>query len=77
MPICPVCDPFCETIHFADMLYSGGYNTCEDNVCVARCEAQLGYKQYCNADNTSCQCVQTDVGKFFLFWAISFRSFLL
>lgn len=43
---------------------SGGYNTCENNVCVARCEAQLGYKQYCNADNTSCQCVQTDVGKF-------------
>jgi len=40
---------------------NGGYNVCENNTCTARCEAQLGYKQYCNADNTSCQCIQTAV----------------
>ena len=70
--------PHFRAQHFILLTFrrSGGYNTCEDNVCVARCEAQLGYKQYCNADNTSCQCVQTDVGKSFIFWAISFRSFV-
>jgi len=35
----------------------GGYSVCENNQCTAKCEAHLGYKQFCNADNSVCQCI--------------------
>jgi len=35
----------------------GGYSLCENNTCVSRCEGHLGFRQFCNADNTVCQCI--------------------
>jgi len=38
---------------------AGGYSTCENNRCSAKCNAHLGFQMYCNADQTICQCTNT------------------
>jgi len=54
---CAVEDQVCGNVTCPDV--QGGYTVCVDGQCTARCEAQLGFKQYCNADNTVCQCINT------------------